>query len=375
MMQEDRLRNLVTAGIALTSELSLHAVLEKLLERSLALTGAHRAALGVFGEAENEFSWRLGDADLLARVSELGSDRQILSVPIMLREIPYASLVLAGTRDGRDFVPEDDELVTLLAAQAAVAIENARRYESAVRWLHQLEALTEVGNALARELELSRLLRLVGERLRPLIDARLILIELPTAEGELEIRSADGEGAAGLVGLRLPGTGSKSGRVFERRRSERVDVLIEDLEAFQPVARRMNARAALFVPMVVQERTIGLIVAVNKSGGGDRFSDDDLRLAEAFAVRAAIAVDSAERLVGGTGSRDEVPPVSEAGGLTKRESEVLRLVATGLSDAEVADRLVVSPRTIHSHLRSIYRKLEVGSRGAATRFAVEHRLV
>jgi predicted ATPase/DNA-binding CsgD family transcriptional regulator len=61
--------------------------------------------------------------------------------------------------------------------------------------------------------------------------------------------------------------------------------------------------------------------------------------------------------------------------LTTREVEVLRLVAEGLSDAEVAERLVVSLRTVHAHLRSIYRKLDVHSRTAATRYALEHHLV
>jgi ATP/maltotriose-dependent transcriptional regulator MalT len=60
--------------------------------------------------------------------------------------------------------------------------------------------------------------------------------------------------------------------------------------------------------------------------------------------------------------------------LTARELEVLKLVAEGLSDAEVSQRLVVSRRTVHSHLRSIYRKLGVNSRTAATRYAVEGEL-
>jgi predicted ATPase/DNA-binding CsgD family transcriptional regulator len=60
--------------------------------------------------------------------------------------------------------------------------------------------------------------------------------------------------------------------------------------------------------------------------------------------------------------------------LTPRELEVVRLVAQGLSDAEVSDRLVVSRRTVHSHLRSIYRKLGVNSRSDATRYVVEHEL-
>jgi DNA-binding NarL/FixJ family response regulator len=69
------------------------------------------------------------------------------------------------------------------------------------------------------------------------------------------------------------------------------------------------------------------------------------------------------------------PPRSSATEeLTTREIEVLRLVAAGLTNAEVAGRLVVSIRTVHAHLRSIYRKLNVGSRSAATRYALEHGL-
>ena len=61
-------------------------------------------------------------------------------------------------------------------------------------------------------------------------------------------------------------------------------------------------------------------------------------------------------------------------GLTAREAEVLRLVAQGLTDAQVAERLYLSPRTVGQHLRSIYNKLGVSTRPAATRFAIEHRL-
>jgi predicted ATPase/DNA-binding CsgD family transcriptional regulator len=62
------------------------------------------------------------------------------------------------------------------------------------------------------------------------------------------------------------------------------------------------------------------------------------------------------------------------GGLTAREVDVLRLVALGLTDAQVADRLIVSRRTVSTHLSAIYGKLQVNSRSAATRFAVEHGL-
>jgi predicted ATPase/DNA-binding CsgD family transcriptional regulator len=61
--------------------------------------------------------------------------------------------------------------------------------------------------------------------------------------------------------------------------------------------------------------------------------------------------------------------------LTEREAEVLRLVARGLTDAQVAELLVVSPRTVNAHLRSIYSKLNITSRHAATLFALQHKLI
>jgi DNA-binding NarL/FixJ family response regulator len=72
---------------------------------------------------------------------------------------------------------------------------------------------------------------------------------------------------------------------------------------------------------------------------------------------------------------------SEAGsgpypaGLSAREVEVLRLVAAGLTDGEVAERLFISVRTVNAHLRAIYRKAGVPSRAAASRFAAEHDLL
>jgi len=62
-------------------------------------------------------------------------------------------------------------------------------------------------------------------------------------------------------------------------------------------------------------------------------------------------------------------------GLSQREADVLRLVASGLTDAEVAEQLFIARRTVNTHLTSIYTKLGVSSRVAATRFAVEHGLV
>lgn len=61
--------------------------------------------------------------------------------------------------------------------------------------------------------------------------------------------------------------------------------------------------------------------------------------------------------------------------LTPRQLEVLRLVARGMSNEEIATALFLSRRTMHAHLRAIFHKLEVANRSLATRYAVQHGLV
>jgi len=69
------------------------------------------------------------------------------------------------------------------------------------------------------------------------------------------------------------------------------------------------------------------------------------------------------------------PSRTSPGGLSARELEVLRLLATGLTDAQIAEQLVLSLHTVHAHLRTIYSKVGVTSRSAATRYAFEHQLM
>jgi predicted ATPase/DNA-binding CsgD family transcriptional regulator len=93
------------------------------------------------------------------------------------------------------------------------------------------------------------------------------------------------------------------------------------------------------------------------------------------ALSLAMAAPAAE-----PASSEEIgaPPQLYSGardyGLTPREVEVLCLVASGLTDAQIAEKLVISPRTVGKHLQSIYSKLYLPSRSAATRWAIEHHL-
>jgi two-component system, NarL family, sensor histidine kinase DevS len=343
----DRLRALVDAGIALSSELSLDALLQQLVETAAQLTGARYAALGVIdpaGAGLERFLTHGIDAETHAaigdlprgrgilgvlirdakplRLADIGEDRRsvgfpehhpsmrtFLGVPIMLRGLAFGNLYLAE-KEGGEFTEEDEELTQLLAAQAAVAIENTRLYESSTRWLRHLESLGEIGDALAGEIELEPLLALVARRLRDLVTARLVLIALPEGVGDrLTIAAAEGDGvdAHGLVGVELALGGSKTGRVLQRGRSERVDSVLDDPELDQQVARRMGVRSALYVPLIAQGRSIGVVVAHDKLGPTSSFTDEDLRLAESLTTRAAIAVELSERV-----SRDTVRRVVEA---------------------------------------------------------------
>ena len=93
-----------------------------------------------------------------------------------------------------------------------------------------------------------------------------------------------------------------------------------------------------------------------------------LALAEQVAISIPLSVDQLAT------SPAKAASASPAG-LRAREVEVLRLVAQGLTDLQVAERLVISPRTVNTHLTSIYNKLGVDSRTAASRYAIEHHLV
>jgi GAF domain-containing protein len=178
-----------------------------------------------------------------------------LGVPIMLRGAAFENLYLTEKTGGEEFSEEGEEVVRLLAAQAAVAIENARLYESATQWSRQLESLNEVSEALTTESDLSQLLQLASRSLRELLDARAVIVQLPSPDGLwLTIEAADGEHAERLLGLRMESGRSKSGRALMQMRSERIDSLIDDPEVDQTAARLVEATSALYAPLVVRER-------------------------------------------------------------------------------------------------------------------------
>jgi signal transduction histidine kinase len=406
---ESRLRALLDAGLAITSELSLDSLLQRLVEVAASLTGARYAALGVIDPSGTHLERFLTtgiDAETHAAIGDLPRGRGILGllireakplrlhdlmqdsravgfpphhppmrrflgVPILLRGVAYGNLYLTEKAGGGDFTHEDEELLGLLAGQAAVAIENARLYEAARRWSRQLESLNEVGNALANETDLDRLLGLIARRLRELLDARIVLVQLPSGD-ELRVAAADGGAADQLLGVKMSRTASKSGRVLDRRRSERSDSVLDDPEVSREVSRRLGARTGLWVPLVVHDRAIGVIAAHDKRGPDPRFTDDDLRLAETFGTRAALAVDLSERVAG-----DALRRVVEAQELERRRlarelhdetGQALTSILLGLKSVE--DTL--EPGESHDAVAEL-RALVVSTLQDVRRLAVELR--
>jgi HD-GYP domain-containing protein (c-di-GMP phosphodiesterase class II) len=86
--------------------------------------------------------------------------------------------------------------------------------------------------------------------------------------------------------------------------------------------------------------------------------------------------DAARAVLEGAGrERDRLDRPPPPAGLTEREVEVLRLVAEGLSNREIGDRLFISARTAEHHVQNMYAKVGVSSRAAAALFAMEHGLL
>lgn len=147
-------------------------------------------------------------------------------------------------------------------------------------------------------------------------------------------------------------------------------------------AVRLWGAADALCPILPEERAL-----VARANAAARVELGEEAFAAAWAEGHAMTLEQALAAVGhiARASRSAEPAREHASrarrqqsylhDLTQREIEVLRLVARGLTDAQIAAALVISPRTVNAHLRAIYRKLAISSRNAATYFALEHDLI
>lgn len=335
MLDALRLQRLIEVGRDLVSELDVDVVLDRLLATAQELTGARFAAVGVLDDDRRElarFITRGVDANGRRVIGDLPHGRGVLGVlitdpqplrlddvgahpssygfppghppmgtflgvPVIIRGEAWGNLYLTEKDGGFD--ADDEEAAVVLAAWAAVAVDNARlytnvqaRHDELERAVRGFEATASIARAVGGETDLSRVLELITKRGRALVEARTVVILLREGD-ELVVAAAAGEGTA-EEGGRLPIGGSTAGEVLNRLRPRRVEDLEHGLRL--PVQRIgvPSAQSALYVPLIYRGRGLGVLAAFDRLRGGPPFTDDDEELLKAFAASAATAVATAQ---------------------------------------------------------------------------------
>ena len=391
MATQGRLRGLLRASQTITRDLTLPAVLRRIVEAARDLVGARYAALGVISPAGGlaEFVHSGMPEDVVARIGHLPEGkgllgaliqdprpirlRQIasdersagfppghppmnsfLGVPIRIRDEVFGNLYLAESTKG-EFSAEDEELTLALAATAAVAIENARLYESATsrgEWLQAVAAITRRVLSVESEDAADSLELIAGTSLR-IARADLVTVMLPSGPDELLIEVAVGAGADGLAGARLPMSGTLSGQVFATGTP-----LQQSIGQAVPQPD-LDLGSVLAVPLHGSTRSHGVLWAARRHGR-PAFGVEELEMAAGFANQAALAIelaearaeqqravmlDERERIAADL--HDHVIQRLFAAGLS------LQSTAAGLGSGDVAERILATVDDLDATIRQI----------------------
>ncbi len=333
------IHRLLDVGRALVTELDLAVVLDRVLETARELTGARYAAVGILNDRRTELEQFLtsgvdgethrsigdlphgrGVLGVLIehpqplRLDDVGSHprsygfpvghpvmRSFLGVPVVIRGQAWGNLYLAE-KEGGEFTEQDEQAAVILADWAAIAIDNARLYETSElrrqeleKAVRGLEATRDVAVAIGSEVALEHVLELIAKRGRALVGARSLVIMLREGD-ELVVHASAGH-VEERRGARLPIAASTSGGVLERRRPER----IVDVDARLGIAPTefgvQDAHTALLVPMLYRGDAVGVLAAFDRGEEAEVFSEDDEHALRAFAVSAATAVALAQSVL------------------------------------------------------------------------------
>ncbi|MGA2319167.1 MAG: GAF domain-containing protein [Solirubrobacteraceae bacterium] len=333
---EPSIRRLLDVGRVLTKELDQRIVLDRVLEAAREITGARYAALGILDDEHktlaqfvtsgvDEATHRaIGDlprgrgvlGELIAqphslRLADVGQHassygfpaghpvmQSFLGVPVMIRGQVWGNLYLTEKAEG-EFTEEDEDAAVILAQWAAIAIENARLYETSERRREELEkairgleATRDVAVAIGGEIALEHVLELIGKRGRALVNARSLVIMLRDGE-ELVVQTSAGH-VQEVHGVRLPIADSTSGQVLERRRAERISDVASRLRIAPREFGVAEPKTALLVPMIYRGSALGVLAAFDRGEAGEAFTEDDEQVLYTFAVSAATAVALAQ---------------------------------------------------------------------------------
>ena len=150
------------------------------------------------------------------------------------------------------------------------------------------------------------------------------------------------------------------------------------LRAVYPAAHVLVLSASGEQQDVLDAVKAGAVGYLLKSAGRGEFLDAVRRTAAGDAVftpgLAALVLGEFRRLAAAPAGSGDDPAFGSAPGLTERETEILRMVATGLSYKQIATRLVLSHRTVQNHVQNTLGKLQLHNRVELVRYAIEHGL-
>ena len=186
-------------------------------------------------------------------------------------------------------------------------------------------------------------------------DERVEVVGLAADGGEAIARAERRPPDVALLDLNMPGVGGIEACAAIRRRSPETEVMILTVSEQEPdlyASLRVGAAGYLLKDMAPGE----LIEAVLAAGRGEP------RIPASMAGR--LLQDRAG------GARDPEP--DPLGALSEREREVLALLAEGLRNREIAERLVISEATVKTHVRHVLEKLRFRNRAEAAAFAARH---
>ncbi len=185
-------------------------------------------------------------------------------------------------------------------------------------------------------------------------------------------------------GFEVVATAGDAGSAVRRALAARPDVVVMDLQlgtgsgvdatrdvvAALPATRVLVLSASAEQADVLEAVKAGASGYLVKSAGADELADAVTRTAAGDAVFSA----GLAGLLLGEYRRLQAGPDPAAPQLTERETEVLKLVSRGLSAKAIAERLVLSHRTVENHVQNTLRKLQLHNRVELTRYAIEHGL-
>jgi DNA-binding CsgD family transcriptional regulator/putative methionine-R-sulfoxide reductase with GAF domain len=251
-----------------------------------------------------------------------------------------------------------------------------------------LETLADVGVAFTNERQLDPVLdRLLGTALQlARADAGSIML-LSRERDTLVVVAARGPRARTIIGTRQPADRSVAGWALRAGET----VLLHGSAHSQPSSDYPRELASsVVVPLSLAGRLVGVLNA-SREPGAARMDEQSARLLELLANQAAILIDSVQmldelqrkdqrleqlvdQLLGETGRRPTTN-IDLLAPLTRREQQVLELLVDGLTNREIAMRLVVEPDTVKDHVQSIIKKLGAADRTHAAVIAVRGGIV